>query len=235
MNSRSEIFVVDNGSVDETISILRSYQKARPKQIKPIYLNRNYGTTYSRNVGLKKSVGKYIVVMDSDVEIFGDTLDELVDALEGDSSIGLIAPKLIYPNGQIQKSTDNFPSLTSKLLRFFFLKAIEKNMSERTSPEEVDYAISAMWVLRRELFDKIGYLDENIFYAPEDADYCLSCWRHAYKVVYWPQAVALHRTQELSRGIALNRAKLEHLKGLFYYFRKHRYLFMAPKIRIQVR
>lgn len=228
----AEIFVVDNGSVDATRTILQAQEAANPGLVKPILLSENHGTTYSRNLGLKKSVGKYIVVMDSDVEVFDDTIKVLVSVLEGDTSIGLVAPKLIYPDGQIQKSTDEFPTVISKVRRFFFLRAIEKNMSEYTTPTQVDYAISAMWVLRRELLDRIGFLDENIFYAPEDADYCLSCWRHGYKVVYYPQAVAVHRTQELSRGLALNRAKIEHLRGLLYYFRKHRYLFSAPSVRV---
>ena len=64
-----EIFIVDNGSVDNTTEIINSYKDKFPQCIFPIYLKKNTGTTYSRNLALRKVEGSYIVIMDSDVVI----------------------------------------------------------------------------------------------------------------------------------------------------------------------
>ena len=125
-----EIFIVDNGSSDGTVDTLKSFQSIYPEQIYPIFLDRNHGTTYSRNVALKKARGDYISVIDSDVEIINaGTINSLIEALGNDAEIGLVAPQLLYADGSLQKSTDKFPTVFNKILRYFFLKTIEKNQN----------------------------------------------------------------------------------------------------------
>jgi len=205
------------------------------EQIIPIYLNENKGTTYSRNIALKKARGKYISVIDSDVKIAKGTIGELIRTLEENEKAGIVAPKLAYPNGNLQKSTDVLPTIFSKLYRYFFLKHIEEAENSQNQPNglcEVEYAISAMWMLRRELLSKIGLFDEKIFYAPEDVDYCLRVWLSGYKVLYNPRVAVVHHTQEISRQFKLNRMTMHHIKGLLYYFRKHKYIFKRPDVGI---
>jgi GT2 family glycosyltransferase len=235
-NLKYEIFVVDNGSHDLTVSILKSMQMQYPERIFPIYLGYNKGTTYSRNLALKRAKGRYICVLDCDLEVSPGAVVQLIHTLEKDPRIGLVAPKLLYPNGNLQKSTDVFPTILTKAIRYFFLKFIEKHNHERakklsgrkTDLSEVDYAISAMWIFKRVILDKVGFLDENIFYSPEDADYCLRIWRAGWMVVYDPAVTCVHHAQEISRR-RINRAMIQHIIGLFYYFRKHRYLSLRPK------
>ena len=229
-----EIFIVDNGSTDGTVAILKSYQSRYPEQIFPIFLEENRGTTFSRNLALKKAQGKYISVIDSDVEVLhAGTIKNLIETLESDTKIGLIAPKLLYADGRLQKSTDKFPTIFSKISRYFFLKIIEKNENnQKSSPEirAVDCAISAMWVLKKEVLEKVGYFDEKIFYAPEDVDYCLRVWLSGYKVLYNPLVAVVHDTQEISRQFKMSGMTMSHIKGLIYYFRKHKYIFKRPNI-----
>jgi GT2 family glycosyltransferase len=219
-----EVFIVDNGSSDRTVAILQEFQKKNPSLIKPIFLDKNTGTTYSRNLALKKAEGKHIVIMDSDVEIPRGTLSQLRKTLESDERIGLVAPRLVYSNGSFQKSVDDFPTLFGKIRRYLFLKSIERAEGEsgqKPMIREVDYAISAMWVLKRSVVEKIGLLDEAIFYSPEDADYCLRMKKAGYKVVFDPSVYAVHHAQEISRGFKINAAAISHIKGLLYYFKKH--------------
>ncbi len=228
-----EIFIVDNGSKDSTIQIVKSFKDKYPKHIFPIYLERNTGTTYSRNLALKKVKGEFIIIMDSDVEVCKGTIGQLIKTLAENEEAGLVAPKLVYPNYALQKSTDVFPTIFTKILRYFFLKFIEKkqkNVSKHEQLCEVDYAISALWMLRREILDTVGLFDENIFCAPEDVDYCLRVWQAGYKVVYMPHITCVHHAQEISRGFKINRATFEHIRGLIYYFQKHKYVFRRPKI-----
>ncbi len=84
-----EIFIVDNGSSDNTISIIKSFKIKYPDHIFPIYLEKNCGTTYSRNLALKKAKGKYIIIMDSDVEIYQQgTIRRLLDTFH-DKKMGI--------------------------------------------------------------------------------------------------------------------------------------------------
>ena len=227
-----EIFVVDNGSQDNTPPIIRSFKEKYPEHIIPIYLAKNTGTTYSRNLALKRAKGEYIVIMDSDIEVCEGTIEELVKALSENENVGLVAPKLVYPDNSLQKSTDVFPTICTKIFRYFFLKVIEKRDSRFPEAEglcEVDYAISAMWALKREVLERVGLLDENIFYSPEDVDYCLRMWKAGCRVLYDPGIRCVHHTQELSRGLRINTATLNHIRGLVYYFTKHQYVVNRPK------
>lgn len=237
LNERSfvyEIYLIDNGSTDNTRSIINKYKKLRPKEICPILLDYNTGTTYSRNMALRKAKGKYIVFMDSDIEVFRGTIEKLTDVLDNNKDVGLAVPKLTYSDGTFQKSTDNFPTVFSKIFRYFFLKSMENEenrMSQGLQPKEVDYAISAFWVLKKKIIEQVGLLDENIFYAPEDVDYCLRVWKKGYKVLYCPEVLAIHNAQEISRGIKINKSKINHIKGLLYYFKKHKYVFQRPAVK----
>jgi GT2 family glycosyltransferase len=229
-----EVFVVDNGSTDDTKNKLNFFKNEHADTMSMFFLKQNMGTTYSRNIAIQKIKGNYVIILDSDVYINSAAVHELVSLLKKDKSIGIAVPKLLYPDGRIQKSTDVFPTIFSKAKRFFFLKQIEKKMHPAENdlkPAYVDYAISAFWAVRTELFEKIGLFDENIFYAPEDVDFCLRTWQAGYKIIYDPHVHCIHHTQEISRGFTFNRSKIEHIKGLMYYFRKHHYLFNAPKHR----
>lgn len=229
-----EIFIVDNGSADKTRNIVDEYKNQYPEIIKPIYLEKNTGTTYSRNLALRKAVGKFIVIMDSDIRIMNNAIKTLIATLENDEKLGLVVPTLRYSSGNLQKSTDKFPTLPSKFMRYFFLKLMEarQNMAKESyGVGFVEYAISAFWVLRRDVVDQIGLLDERIFYAPEDVDYCLRVWKGGYRIGINRDVSIIHDAQEISRGFKFNRATLLHILGLLYYFRKHRYLFRRPNFK----
>lgn len=231
-----EIFIVDNGSRDGTIEILKAYQLKYPKKLHIIYLKENVGTTISRNMALKQVTGRYVVIMDSDVEVPDGIFETLIANVSESEDIGLVVPRITYPSGNLQKSTDKFPTVQHKLNRFFRLKTIEtqEGASEAVGHKNVavDYAISAFWLFKKTVLDKVGLLDEKYFYAPEDVDYCLMVWKCGYRVVYVPQVTVIHHTQELSRGFKFNKAKKEHIKGLMYLYGKHKFLFKAPTFEI---
>lgn len=229
-----EIFIVDNGSTDRTPFIISEIEKLYHGKIKGIFLKNNTGTTYSRNLALRKAKGRHIAILDSDIEIAYGTIEKLMYVLDSDKRAGLVAPRIIYPDGRLQKSIDKFPSVFSKLIRFFFLRKIEALENSKVmdlNVKEVDYAISAMWIFKKELLDNVGLLDEKIFYAPEDVDYCLRIWKMGYKILYVPEVFIIHHAQEISRRFKINQALINHLKGLIYYFRKHRYFIVRPKVR----
>ena len=116
------IYITDNGSTDATPDILHKLKNNLPSAVTLFLLDRNMGTTYSRNLGLKQADTRYICIMDSDVEVLPGTIEALAAFLEKDNRAGLAVPKIVYPDGRLQKSTDRFPTMGRKIYRYFFLK-----------------------------------------------------------------------------------------------------------------
>jgi len=95
---------------------------------------------------------------------------------------------------------------------------------------EVDYLIGACWIMRKEIIEEVGLLDEKIFYAPEDVDYCARVWRAGYKVVFCKDAQIIHEWQRISKKKLISKMNWEHIKGLIYYFNKYKYISNSDKI-----
>lgn len=231
-----EVLVLDNGSTDGTPEILRQLAEQDRVHVRPFFEPTNTGTTRSRNRLFAAATGRYVCVMDSDVELNAGVIDALLPLLTQDPNLGVVVPRIHYPSGAWQKSFDHFPTAFGKINRFFRLRAIERSEAARVreddAPFPIDYAISAFWLMRRELLEKVGTLDERIFYAPEDADFCLRVWKAGFRILYVPAVSVVHHTQEISRGFKLNRAKMSHIKGLAYYFAKHGYFLRKPHFRV---
>jgi len=229
------VWVVDNGSRDASPTILEGFKERHPEHLRVIRLPVNVGTTVSRNLALRQVTSPFIAVIDSDIVMPPRAVDTLLDRFTPVSHCGIAAPRLISADGGFQLSADVFPTLPRKIHRAIRLKSIERTASKSVSqrPCTVDYAISACWLMRRELLDVVGLLDERIFYAPEDADYCVRVWKAGFQVVYDPRVEVLHDAQEISRRPG--RAAWLHAQGLLYYFHKHRCLLSAAGIRREVR
>ena len=235
-----EVFVVDNGSTDDSVSLINTFKERYPNSIKTIFLDSNTGTTYPRNLALKQAKGDYLCCMDSDMEVSVDVIPALIQTMKENVNAGLVVPKLLYPSGNLQKSTDVFPTAFHKIYRYFFLKWIENDEHKKAETDEalneafeVDYAISAMWLFKRDVLETVGLLDEAFFYAPEDVDYCLRIWQADFKILYHPAVSCIHHCQEISRGFKFNKATIKHIEGLVYYFKKHQYVLTSPKYALK--
>ena len=243
-----EIVVVDNGSTDEsafiTEQVFAAARKNHDGNLIQIRLGCNKGTTAPRNLGLQtlsRFSPDYYCILDSDTVVNEHAFLRLISELESHRHYGLVGPAMRLRDGSIQNSARAFPTLTEKTLKAIPVQFFQNKGSamERMTPSAaegvslpVDYLISACWLFRPELLERAGYLDEHIFYAPEDAEYCIRVWKAGYQVAYCPEAVIAHEWQRLSRKKYFSRLNWEHIKGLAYMFRKHGYLFSAEKLRV---
>lgn len=237
-----EVLVVDNGSKDETRAQLAEWQRRHP-ELRVFPQPVNLGTTVSRNIALREARGKYVFVVDSDTRIVPGTLTGLLSGFEqlaADVPLGMLCPKLTYPDGGFQESARRFPTLWTKglrLLRSERVRRWEESVPDVLDgkPTPVDYAISAAWFFRRSLLDQVGLLDENIFYAPEDTDFCARVWEHGREIWYWPAVTVIHDCQRITSKRPFSRMGLSHLKGLVYYWRKHGGALIRPQMSSQSR
>lgn len=233
----TKIYVIDNGSKDGTISVLdRIKSQLTHTQFEVIPLSCNRGTTVSRNLGLNKACenSRYICVLDSDTIINEAAMKQLVETLAEDPSIGIVGPVLQGLDGSLQNSGRAIPTLPLKLLKVLPSKALrEKGARKELIPKtrnvtDVGYLMSACWMMSSSLIKQIGLLDENIFYAPEDVEYCMRAWKYGYRVCYVKDASIIHVWQRLSRKKLLSKHNWEHVKGLFYLFHRYRCYFSKP-------
>jgi len=219
-----EILVVENGSIDGSVDVLRGLQAEFGARLKVFYLPQNTGTTRSRNLALREAQGAAILILDSDAYMNPQALAAMLAYQRAHPRAGMLAPKLIYPSGKFQLSVDTFPTIARKAQRFFALRSLEAR-EPPSAAGPVDYAISACWLLSSAAVRATGLLDERIFYSPEDVDYCIRLWRAGFQVHYFPEVSVVHDAQEISRpkGLGINKFTIRHAKGLAYLFAKHRY------------
>jgi GT2 family glycosyltransferase len=233
-----EIIVIDNGSSDDSVTLLKQYQNRLPGQFTLISLDSNRGTTGPRNIGLRQAKGRNICILDSDTECGEGSISAVLGLLHEREDVGIIAPRLLLEDGSVQHSVKKFPAFTAKLLKLpkvlFHIQVADADFYEDfpfAAERSVDSAISACWFFRRELLAEVGMLDENIFYAPEDLDFCLRVRQAGKTIRYFPELTLLHHTQQLSHRQPFSKLSWSHFCGLLYYFRKHGGWFSSPRFQ----
>lgn len=217
----SEIIVVDNGSTDGTVQYLESIGK-----IKPLFLENNRGVAGARNIGVNKAQRELVMFLDDDAWIHSFNVNEIERFFEDNKKVGLLAPKILYPDGSLQESVRIFPSIgfvTKRgLISFGLWKADEKYSNsfvhEENKIHKIDWAIGACQIIRRKVFSEVGLLDEKYFFGYEDADFCRSLDRAGYERFYWPLGTIFHEYNRSSTKSLL--PLLRHLKSLIRYFFK---------------
>ena len=235
--SRLDLWVVDNGSTDTTPRILAD-AAARDPRLHVITEGRNLGTTVSRNEALRR-VGPdvdYVCILDSDTVVNQAAFETMAAALASDDSVGVVGPTMADSAGEVQLSGRALPTLGIKLGKACPIGGFARRASEAEVPhapirgglQDVGYLLSACWLMPRATLGAVGLLDEKIFYAPEDVDWCLRCHEEGLRVVRCHDARIVHEYQRLSHRRLFSRTNVEHLKGLAHYFIKHRYLLRAP-------
>lgn len=233
---KDQVLIVENGSVDGSKALVNRLMSAYPGLVEGIDLANNHGTTVSRNLALDKARGDHVLVLDSDIEFRHPILRQLTDELARQPAIGIIAPRLTFPDGRAQLSTDVFPTIGRKIQRLFRLRQVERTSTDDARQmKSVDYAISAFWLMRRELVDAVGPLDEHIFYAPEDVDFCLRTWLAGKTVTYQPMVEVIHDAKERARSLKGLLFAWRHLLGLVYFFKKHGYCWRAAPLYQRIR
>jgi GT2 family glycosyltransferase len=222
----AEIIVVDNASTDGTADLIH---ESFP-EIRLIRNEQNLGFARANNQGIRLTRGRYICLINSDVNAPAGCLKKMVTYMDENPAIGVLGPKMLGPNGEVGQSVMRFPSLWNSLLRAFALDSLFKGSRAMggqlmgdfryDTVTDVDVLTGWFWVVRREALEKVGLLDEDFFMYGEDIDWCKR-FRHAsWRVVFYPEAEALHYGGA-SSAKAPSRFYVELLRARMQYCRKH--------------
>lgn len=187
-----EHLIADNASTDGTVAAIR--QKFPEQHL--IANRENIGFGAACNQLAAAATGKYILLLNPDMKIEGSP-DELVRFAEENLKIGIIGCKLLDSNGKLNRRTTprKFPDLKSQLaillkLHRFFPNLAKDYLMENFDgevPQKVDSVQGSCLLVRREIYDKLGYLFDPRYYIWfEDVDLCAEARRLGFETWYLP-------------------------------------------------
>ena len=228
-----EVVVVDNNSVDGTLEGIRS----RFPQVTLMENSRNMGVARARNQGIRITEGRYVLILDADVEIVSEDFASLVSYMDAHPKVGIMGCTLMSQDGDVHPSARTFPRPVHVFLRRLSYIGLVKNSRilkqhhladwDRKEPKNVDMVEGAFQLIRRSVIDEIGPLDERMFYGFEDSDYCARAIKAGYNVICYPAFVGIHFLQGITRGNPFNRMAFEHFRSYVRFYRKHRELILS--------
>lgn len=212
----SEILLIDNGSNDKIPpENLDDYTNLQYYQ-----LTANIGVARGRNYGLRKATGEYILILDNDTIVNKEAIESLLSYIQKSVKTGIVAPVLLNIDDTVQSSFRDYPGIKEKL-RNIFLKASPRKPDLDSDVIHPCYVIGACQMFRKGLVSEIGLLDDNIFYGPEDADFCLRASQAGYTIDCLPTVTIFHDHRRITKRRPISKMAFRHVKALLYFYRKH--------------
>jgi GT2 family glycosyltransferase len=217
-----EVFVVDNGSVDDSVTSVRE----QFSEATVIQNRMNDGFAKANNQALKLSRGGYVLLLNPDTQVKEGAIRNLKAFMDHHPETGVVGAQLLNPDESKQNSIANFPSLATELLnksvlRWLFPKTFPGKEKTYSGPIEVDSVIGACMMVRREVMEKVGLLDEDYFLFFEETDWCYRFKNAGWKIYHHPQAEIYH-FQGKSAEKEKKRAKVEYYRSRYRFFKKNR-------------
>lgn len=213
---RFEVIVVDNGSTDDSVDVLR---REFP-QVRTILNAMNRGFAAANNQGIAASEARYVVLLNSDTVVPPDTLRRLVTFAEHNPSVGVVGPRLLNGDGTLQKSWARFPTVLSEILGKNVRAARPFRNGRYAEAFEVDSVGGACMLIRRTTFNRIGLLDEGYFMYSEEVDLCYRARERGELVCYLPETHVIHFGGQSAR-IQSRRMKAQLYRSKLIFFQKH--------------
>lgn len=231
------VVVVDNASTDGSADMVA----AEFPQAQLIRNSDNIGYPAGNNVGLRAlgfrnggranaNAPRYALLLNPDTEVPPTAFYEMTRFMDGRPDVGVAGPKLILPDGSLDKAAKRgFPTPLVSLYHFAGLAKLfpnsrrfgRYNMTFIGDDEEaeVDSVVGAYMQLRREAVEAVGLLDERFFMYAEDIDWAYRIQKAGWKIIYHPQVVVKHVKRAASRQS--QRAQTEFWRAMLLFYRKH--------------
>jgi len=226
-----EVVVVDNGSTDGSVEVV---EKEFPTVIL-VKNKKNLGFGAANNQGMKIAKGEYFLLLNSDTIVKNDAVGKMAEFLEKRPQVGVVGCKLLNPDGTPQPSAGPFPNLGVAAV-MLFLEHWFGDLVRATFPKtkEVDWVMGAAMMVRREVVDKVGFMDEGIFMYMDEVEWCYRIKRAGFKVMFYPGAEIVH----LGGGSSKTGRKspiLNIYRGLLYFYKKHYPSWQLPILRTMLK
>ena len=216
-----ELIVVDNASTDGTAEAIAAQY---PRAI-VLRNEHNRGVAAARNQGLKVARGERVMLLDNDTIASPHAIEQMMHYLDTHPTVGLCACRLVDRDGTVQDSAKPYPGLGIKIRNVLGLQhGPAQFAADADGTLAPTYVIGACQLIRREVIEAVGLLDESIFYGPEDADFCLRATNAGWQVRYLPQVTIMHLYRRSTTHNIFSPLGRKHIKGLLHFWFKHRRL-----------
>jgi len=222
-----EIWVVDNGSTDASVSMIRQ----NFPQVNLIENKENFGFAKANNQAINRCKGYYILLLNPDTLILKKALEKMVKFMDEHAEIGIGGCKVLNEDGTLQLACRRkFPTPSVAFFRMVGLSRLfpkskvmaKYNLTYLNSnePHEVDAVSGAFLMIRKKVIDDIGILDERFFMYGEELDWCLRAKKAGWVVMYYPGAEITHYKGECSKSNS-RKASFEFYRSMYLFHKKH--------------
>jgi GT2 family glycosyltransferase len=229
LDHRLHVVVVDNDSTDGTVDALRSIAP----EVHVVEMGENAGFSRANNVGIGTTDSRHVLILNPDTVVEPGAIDVLVSYLDEHPGAGVVAPRLLNPDGSDQLTARAFPTPAaalfgrrSPLTRLFprnrwstrFLSGRDHRGDE---PFEIDWVSGAAMMVPRSVIDEVGGFDEAFFLYWEDADWCHRIKDAGFAVWCVPKARVVH-DEGGTRAHGWPSPIVRHFhRGAYRYWTKH--------------
>lgn len=184
----------------------------------------NISFSNGNNRARKVVQGKYILLLNSDTVVHSGTLKKCVEYLEKHYNVGALTCKLVLPDGSLDKDARRrFPTPWMSFYRLFFGYGgkywYEDVSSDKT--HEVDAIQGAFFLTRKDILDKINWLDENFIFDGEDLDLSFQIKKAGYSIIYYPEVSITHIKKASKNNFTGISRKMQGINSMEYFYRKN--------------
>jgi len=212
-----EVVVVDNGSTDDSVEQIKKLMNSQVNElnIKLIENKENLGFVEGNNIGIKyalKQGADFVCLLNNDTRVKPDFLIELLKAASADKKIGVVGGKIYFEKGfefhhDWYKKTDLGKVIwyAGGLIDWNNVYSSHRGVDEVDQGqydqiEETDFVTGCLMLIKSEVFQKIGLLDEKYYLYCEDNDFCQRAKKAGFKLIYAPKAIVWHLNAGSSRS-----------------------------------
>lgn len=226
-NLRTEIFVVDNNSVDGSVPFI----KQKFPQVKLIENKSNTGFSVANNQAIKQCTGKYVLLLNPDTVVQEDTFDKVFSFMESHPEAGGLGIKMVDGKGNfLPESKRGLPTPAVAFYKIFGLAKIFPRSKkfgqyhltylDKNKTHPIDVLSGAFMLLRKEALDKIGLLDETFFMYGEDIDLSYRITKGGFKNYYFADSSIIHYKGESTKKSSVNYV-IVFYKAMAIFAKKH--------------
>lgn len=224
-----EILLIDNHSDDASTQYLRNRYREHA-QVRVLEAAKNLGYGQGNALAIAQAQGEFLLIINPDNELEPEGLQKMIHVLQQDATIGLVAPRLVHPDGTVRDSARRFPTLWDIIRKRTILGKVKVKTKESEHPNldrnliDIDWVAGACFVMRKSLFQELGGFDPRFFLFFEDTDLCRRVWQAGKRVVYAPSITAKDRKERLSAGGLLSlftkkTARIHLVSGAKYFWK----------------
>ncbi|NCN82899.1 MAG: glycosyltransferase family 2 protein [Candidatus Pacebacteria bacterium] len=234
LKKSTEIIVVDNNSSDGSATAVEKLSTTFSLPLKVLRNPKNTGFAHANNLAIKQAKGAIILLLNSDTQVQPGAIDQLYQTLllPANNKLGILAAALQNQDGSPQPQGGAMPNLwtlTNHLLMFDDIPVLGKFLPSTQHAGSKGWVAATAVAIKREVFDEIGLLDENIFMYGEDVEFCLRARYHLWLVGIEPQAKVTHLQAASS---SKKSAILGELLGYKFIWAKHMPLWQRPIVNL---